>query len=133
MDAIRLGDNKAVMLKKIYSKSIHATFEQQIAEFVSSAEQLQDPDNHCIPVYETLKIPGDERNVIIVMPLLREWHSPRFDTVGECLDLFQQIFKVCSFKFHESALNPYIEHFRGFDIFTKIVLRIGMPIMRLSV
>lgn len=106
MDAIRLGDNKPVMLKRIYSKYAQVTFEHGIAEFVSSEEQLQDPDNHCMPIYEILKIPGDATFVVLVMPLLRDWDSPRFDTIGECLDVFFQIFKVRSFASHNDDLYP---------------------------
>lgn len=94
MDAIRVSDNTPVMLKKIFSADHESNFEMRISEYVSSAEQLSDPDNHCVHIYEVLEIPDDSENVIIVMPLLCPFDFPRFDTIGECLDFFQQIFKV---------------------------------------
>ncbi|KAF8966934.1 hypothetical protein BDZ97DRAFT_1984292 [Flammula alnicola] len=39
------------------------------------------------------------------MPLLRPFDCPRFDTVGECVDFFQQIFKGLQFLHHH-----YIAH-----------------------
>ncbi|KAF9480288.1 hypothetical protein BDN70DRAFT_621677 [Pholiota conissans] len=34
------------------------------------------------------------------MPLLRPFNSPRFDTIGECVDFFQQIFEGVQFFHH---------------------------------
>lgn len=96
MDAICLSDNKPVMMKRIYSRERKANYEHLICEYVSSPEQLQDPDNHCVPIYEILEILDNNDHVVIVMPLLCHWHNPRFNTIGECLDLFLQIFKVCA-------------------------------------
>jgi hypothetical protein len=31
---------------------------------------------------------------ILVIPLLRPFHSPTFDTVGEAIDCFRQLFEV---------------------------------------
>lgn len=98
MDAIRLSDNRQVMMKKIYSKEVRlGVYEHQhlINAYVSSPDQLEDSDNHCIPCIEILRIPGDYRHVILIMPLCRRWYVPRFDTVGEALDMIQQAFKVC--------------------------------------
>jgi hypothetical protein len=94
MDAIHLPDKTPVMLKKIYSKDHVSNYEMRVLEYVSFPEQLSDPDNHCVYLYEVLEIPDDSENVIIAMPLLCPFDFPRFDTIGECLDLFQQIFKV---------------------------------------
>lgn len=97
MDAIRLSDNTPVMLKKIYAENHISNCELIISEYVLSTEQMKDPDNHCVHIWEVLDIPGDNENVIIVMPLLCPFDFPRFDTIGECLDFFQQIFKVRTF------------------------------------
>lgn len=48
-----------------------------------------------MPVYEILRIPDDQENVLLVMPLLREFDDPRFDTFGEAVECFRQIFEVC--------------------------------------
>jgi hypothetical protein len=47
-----------------------------------------------VPIYEVLKVPGEDDKVILVMPLLRGWDEPAFETVGEGIDFFQQLFEV---------------------------------------
>jgi hypothetical protein len=47
-----------------------------------------------VPIYEFLKVPGDDDKVILVMPLLRGWDRPEFETVGEGVDFFRQLFEV---------------------------------------
>lgn len=94
MDAIRLSDHTPVMMKRVYSTEFDGDYEHHISEYVSSPAQLRDPDNHCIPTIEVLRAPHDADHVILVMPLLREWKSPRFDTIGEALDMIRQAFKV---------------------------------------
>lgn len=101
MDAVRLRDSKPVMLKKIHSTASKFDDEQLVSEFVSTPEQLRDPDNHCVPCIDVLRIPGDDEDVIIIMPLLRQWMSPRFDTIGEVVDMVYQAFKVGPVSFSE--------------------------------
>ena len=43
-----------------------------------------------------LQPPDDEDMLILVMPLLRWYDDPRFDTLGEAVHFFDQIFKVWS-------------------------------------
>lgn len=93
-DALRLSDGKTVMLKKIFSEESGYGSELKIGQFVSSLKQMQDPDNHCVPIYEVLNIPDDPNHVLIVMPLLREIDDPRFDTVGEGLECIYQLLRV---------------------------------------
>lgn len=103
MDAVRLSDKKQVMLKRICSRERYVNREQDVSEFVSSEEQLQDPTNHCVPILEILPVPGDNGKAIIVMPLLRKWRSPRFDTIGEAVDMFRQAFEVRTL-----SKSPYV-------------------------
>ena len=49
-----------------------------------------------MPIYEVLKVPLENDKVILVMPLLRSWDEPAFETVGEGVDFFQQLFEVCA-------------------------------------
>ncbi|KAH9476241.1 hypothetical protein JR316_0011812 [Psilocybe cubensis] len=100
MDAIRLTDKKGVMMKKVKKQDNKWDTELAIAQYVSSPELLSHPDNHCVPIYEVLDIPSDNDHVIIVMPLLYPFHLTRFDTIGECLDFFHQIFKGLQFLHH---------------------------------
>ena len=61
---------------------------------MSSQAFTADPQNHCVPIYETLRMPDDDDKTILVMPLLRSWYNPRLQTVGEAVDLFGQLFEV---------------------------------------
>jgi hypothetical protein len=65
-----------------------------------------------VPIYEVLKVPGDDDKVIIVMPLLRRWDEPEFETVGEGVDLFRQLFEVCD---PWSVLRIGLVEFHGFS------------------
>lgn len=94
MDAIRIKDGAVVMLKKVDKLRNEYNQEVEISLHLSSPELSEDPHNHCVPVHEMLEIPDDDGFAILVLPLLRSFKSPRFDTIGECIDFFQQIFKV---------------------------------------
>jgi len=110
LDATRTSDGTYVLLK-IVSKSLHP-YEVEIGRFFSSEPLRSDPSNHCIPIYDVLSVPDDNDKVIIVMPLLHEYTSPPFGTIGEAVECFRQLFEV-------SSLDPlvYIPHERaGFAI-----------------
>ncbi|KAJ7680932.1 hypothetical protein DFH06DRAFT_1278703 [Mycena polygramma] len=55
------------------------------------------PRNHCVPILEALQIPEDDTLVIVVMPLLRKYSQPRFDTFDEAVDFFGQVFEGLKF------------------------------------
>ena len=94
MDATRISDNQFVLLKSV-KKSIHP-YEVEIGRFLSSPPLADDSQNHCVPIYDVLQDPNDDDIVIIVMPLLRRYNDPRFDTIGEAVSFFSQIFEVSS-------------------------------------
>ncbi|KAL4065250.1 hypothetical protein J3A83DRAFT_4360518 [Scleroderma citrinum] len=95
LDGTRLSDG-AYVIFKIVSKSFHP-YEVEIGHFLSSEPLRSDPTNHCIPIYDVLSIPDDKDKVIIVMPLLREYTSPPFGTVGESVECFRQLFEGLHF------------------------------------
>jgi len=95
LDATRISDGKFVFLK-IISKSVHP-YEAEIGLFFSSEAMASDPRNHCVPFHEILQVPDDGDKLILVMPLLREYYDPRFDTVGEVVDFFRQVFEGLQF------------------------------------
>jgi hypothetical protein len=100
MDATRIADGKFVVLK-ITKKSKHP-FEADIGSFFSTIPLANDPSNHCVPTLEVLQVPDDEDRLLLVMPLLRRYDDPRFDTFGEVLEFFRQIFEVL---YHLSAIQ----------------------------
>ncbi|KAJ7174752.1 hypothetical protein C8R46DRAFT_93550 [Mycena filopes] len=97
MDAVRDSDGLRVVLKRV-SKSKHP-WEEGIHGFLSSpaSELWGDPMNHCAPLLDVLQPPHDPDWQILVINLLRKYDSPPFDTVGEAVDFFQQIFEGLQF------------------------------------
>lgn len=94
MDVVRIRDGKPFMLKRIPKFPGN---EKEIAVYLLSPPLSEDTRNNCLPIEDVINAPGDDNFEIIVMRLLRPFNSPRFDTVGECMDFFCQAFKVTRF------------------------------------
>ena len=92
MDATRISDKAAVILKKI-EKTDHE-FEVEISLYLSSESLRQDPQNHCVPVFDVLDVPDEPGTNIIVMPMLRASNDPPWDTVGELMAFIIQVAEV---------------------------------------
>jgi hypothetical protein len=92
MDATRISDGKLVMLKQIM-KSLHP-FEIEIAKFLSADSLASDPRNHCVPILDVLQVPEDDDVMLLVMPFFRPYDKPCFDTFGEAVECFRQLFEV---------------------------------------
>jgi len=95
LDATRISDGETVALKRI-SRKIHP-YEVDISRMFSMEPLASDPRNHCVPIYEVLQVPDDSDIVLLVMPLLRSYNNPRFDTVGEAVEYFRQIIEGLQF------------------------------------
>jgi hypothetical protein len=80
------------MMKRI-SKSYHPS-EVEIAQLFSANSLASDPRNHCIQILEVLQDPEDEDLAVMVMPFLRPYDNPRFETFGEAVECFRQLFEV---------------------------------------
>ncbi|KIJ06454.1 hypothetical protein PAXINDRAFT_121614 [Paxillus involutus ATCC 200175] len=91
-------DGTVVFIKKIYSHE--HLFEKQIALYLSSEQLRKDPANHCVPIIDTFQ-DDEEQNVhYIVMPLLRPFDHPAFETVAEVLDFMKQVLQGLKFMHH---------------------------------
>ncbi|KAJ7167776.1 hypothetical protein C8R46DRAFT_898851 [Mycena filopes] len=101
MDAERISDSKALILKSV-SKSIHP-FEVQIARFLGSPPHVDHPRSHAIPILDVLPDPMDDDKEILVMPRCTPFDQPIFDTVGEFIDCFRQIFEGIQYR-HENFI-----------------------------
>jgi hypothetical protein len=123
MDAIRSKDGAAVTMKRIHP-SDHP-YEVDIGTYLSSEPLVSDPRNHCVPIYDVIKVPDDGGAVLVVMPMLRRYASPRFDTFGEVIDYFKQVFEV-SWQNDCNTLYTHDSRFRVFNLCTSITLPIGM-------
>ncbi|KAH0828134.1 hypothetical protein J3R83DRAFT_3809 [Lanmaoa asiatica] len=94
MDATRLSDGKYVTLKRV-CKLVHP-HEVDIGLYFSSGILASHSANHCVPIYEVITLQDDANIIILVMPLLRAYADPYFDTFGEAIDCFHQLFEVFS-------------------------------------
>jgi len=88
-------DGSLVMLKFI--KPSEHPFEIDIAKLFSSETFSSNPRNHCVPIYDVLSIPDDTDGAVLVMPLLYEVQKPPFQTIGEVVEFFRQIFEGLQF------------------------------------
>ncbi|KAH7907466.1 hypothetical protein BJ138DRAFT_1129149 [Hygrophoropsis aurantiaca] len=95
LDATRTLDGTYVTLKVI-KKSVHP-YEAEIGQYFSSEPVASAPANHCIPIYEVLQPPNDDDRLILIMPLLKSYSKPRFDTFGEVIECFRQLFEGLQF------------------------------------
>lgn len=92
MDARRSSDNALVLLKKINLS--RCPREVEILRRFLSKSSADNPENHCVPVYDVLEVPESTDLAILVMPYLLQTHSPDFETLGEIVEYFRQIFEV---------------------------------------
>lgn len=90
------------MLKKISKRNNPE--EIRILEFFSQQEIAADTRNHCIPLIATLSPSGDDDCAIYVMPILRQYDDPPFNSVGEAVDFLRQILEVC-WKVRSGVIN----------------------------
>ena len=86
---MRAWDGRQVMFKKV-----PAGIELEISQFLSSPGLMQEPHNHCVQLLEILELPDVPEQKLIVMPFLRPFDSPRFQTFGEFVSFFDQICDV---------------------------------------
>ncbi|KAJ7268130.1 kinase-like domain-containing protein [Mycena haematopus] len=95
MDATVIADGSFVMMKYIELRA--PSEELDIAVWFSAEPQRSDPANHCVSILRVLSDPKEPGWAIIVMPLLREYNKPPFDTVGEVVEFFKQTFDGVQF------------------------------------
>jgi hypothetical protein len=105
LDATRISDGEFVMLKSI-RRNDHP-FEVEIARYLMSEPLRLDPMNHCVPILDVLAVPEEERD-IIVMPLLRRYSDPPFQTFGEAVECIRQLFEVLDLPFGASPADIFM-------------------------
>ncbi|KAJ7213429.1 kinase-like domain-containing protein [Mycena pura] len=101
IDAVRLSDKAKVELKRI-DTTVHPN-EVEIATYFTYLGRTR--KNHSVPILEVLHPPDDPNTTILVMPLLRRYDSPRFDTIGEAVDFFRQIFEGLQFMHNRNVAH----------------------------
>ncbi|KZS89808.1 hypothetical protein SISNIDRAFT_389578, partial [Sistotremastrum niveocremeum HHB9708] len=93
LDAKRASDGLPVALKLLPTD----TKELPIWQYLSSSERLVDTRNHCVPLLAVHPLPDTDDLVLAVMPLLLNYRTPRFDTVGEVLSLVYHLIQGLTF------------------------------------
>ncbi len=88
MDATRRGDGKHIMLKKVYPEE--GPHELMITQLFSSPELARDPRNHCVPLLDIIELLHIDQK-LMVMPFLRPFNDPHFQTFGEFVAFFTQV------------------------------------------
>ena len=100
LDATRT-DGSFVVLKRI-NIAEHPD-EPTIGRMLSSEPLISHPANHCAPVLEVLDVPNDPGTKILVIPFLQPVEFPPFETIGEVVEFFRQIFGALNFM-HENHI-----------------------------
>ncbi|KAF9232383.1 hypothetical protein BU15DRAFT_55077 [Melanogaster broomeanus] len=95
MDATRTSDGRFVAIKRL-EISRHP-FELAIAQYLYSENLRTDPENHTVPIYDILYPPDAADYALLMMPLLLPYSTPPFETVGEVVELFRQVFEGLRF------------------------------------
>ncbi|KAJ7032331.1 hypothetical protein C8F04DRAFT_1221938 [Mycena alexandri] len=90
MDATRLADGVVVALKLISLDDLTVSGEERIMLLLNSEPLASHPDNPCPKLYDILTVPGDDNQKLLVLPFLRRFDSPPFETVGEVMDFCRQ-------------------------------------------
>ncbi|THU85928.1 hypothetical protein K435DRAFT_868768 [Dendrothele bispora CBS 962.96] len=115
IDAVRASDKKIVVMKKTtVPDPANPTRELRMNEsFRSGLIPVDNPHNHCVPVYEILQVPENDNTHLLVMPLLRDWlpywGDAPFDTVGEALGFVRQIFEGVQLLHHNRIAHNDIK------------------------
>ncbi|KAG6843061.1 hypothetical protein H0H87_008216, partial [Tephrocybe sp. NHM501043] len=99
LDAVR-DDGTLVMLKAV--NPIEMPDEISVGKSLSS-ERLASPRNHCVPYLDILGPPEGADEVFIVLPLLVYIDRAPFETIGEVVEFFRQIFEGLEFM-HENNI-----------------------------
>ncbi|CAK5265486.1 unnamed protein product [Mycena citricolor] len=97
MDATRAVDGAFVLMKRI-ARARDAQ-ELEIATWLAEHDRA----HYCVPILRVLAREREPDWVILVMPLLREYDSPRLQTVGEAVEFFRQMFLGIGF-LHENNI-----------------------------
>ena len=94
MDAVRIEDGRQVTLKKVSPEE--SSYELLITQRFSSPGLKEDPKNHCVPLLDLVNLsqtsPGCRK--LMVIPFLRHFKNPQFQTYGEFVAFFMQISEV---------------------------------------
>lgn len=87
VDATRIADGKLVYIKQV----VTGDEESRLTLMLNSHE---DPANHTVTILDTFVDTTDETISYLVMPFLRLFDEPPFESIGEILDFADQVLEV---------------------------------------
>lgn len=104
MDATRISDGRVVAIKRVIPGD---NFEEtEIVQYLNGERLRSDVRNNAVPALDVLEVPETERDgpcTLLVMPLLRPFDDPWFETYGEVVAFFTQMLNVCDPASHRSV------------------------------
>ncbi|KAN0131631.1 Protein kinase-like domain containing protein [Lactarius tabidus] len=90
VDATRIADGKLVYIKQV----VTGDEESRLMLVLNSHE---DPANHTVTILDTFVDTTDETISYLVMPFLRLFDEPPFESIGEILDFADQVLEGLAF------------------------------------
>ena len=93
MEGAHLRNARRVMLRTVPPEE--GPHEPQNGRMFSSGEIATTSRNHCVPQLGVMTLPNLGQ-LLMVMPFLRHFDNPRFQTLGESVAFFTQICEACS-------------------------------------
>jgi serine/threonine protein kinase len=100
LDAKRLSDGSTVILKRLAKdeyKTNKYQNEVEISKFFSSEALRDHPDNHCVPILDVIEESETSKWVFLVMPVLRPYNNPPFETLNNVVDFMRQYLRGVRF------------------------------------
>lgn len=108
-DGRRVADGTYVYMKRIsQTRGKGVSDELDILQSLLSEPLKSDPRNRCMPIQDILHIPNESGEIVVVTPMFRPFYSPRFQTIGEAVAFFTQVFEVRFYHYtltHDTELN----------------------------
>lgn len=68
--------------------------EREIIVHILNSQKSSGKDHHVVPFIDSFQDEREPYLAFYVMPLLRDYNLPEFETVSEVLDLFKQLLEV---------------------------------------
>ena len=90
IDATRIIDGKLVTIKCLPTDGL----EIRIALMLGTPPLSEDPSNHSVPILDTFEDETNAEVSYIVMPLLRNFDNPPFESVEDVLEFGEQVLEV---------------------------------------
>ena len=84
--ATRMSEGKLVAIRSVQTDGL----EIRIAMFLGTPPLSEDPANHCVRILDTFEDETDPSTSYIVIPFLRRYDDPVFESVEDVVDFGEQ-------------------------------------------